>query len=123
MSSIAERAQRARRGSNRQRDLVALQAEEHDKFAVPEGTHLTQQSVDAWAEVVAQIHRTFHRSAWVFWIEPCPLVGEHNGALVIAGHPAHATWVRKRYAKHIGKAIRKLTTYRGLRVCDDGSEA
>lgn len=85
---------------------------------VPSGTTLTQQSTDAWAVVTSELYRTLHRSAITFWIGHCELVGEHNGALVIAGLEQRAEWVRKRYAKHIGKVVRQHTDYRGLKVCD-----
>lgn len=85
---------------------------------MPQGVKLTQESVDAWADVWSALHKTLHRSAIVFWIEPCPLAGELDGCLVIAGPARCTAWVRRRYAKAIGKAIRDLTPYRGLRVYD-----
>lgn len=111
-------AERARNGSKRQRDLAALQAEQAAEHAIPSTTQPSDAATEAWAEVISHAYGTFHRSALHLWIEPCELVGVDRGALVIAGRHEIAEWVRRRYARKLGKWVRELTGFKGLIVCD-----
>jgi hypothetical protein len=109
-------ADRARNGSRRKRDLAALQAER--TFPVPANVKETDAATQAWDEVARRLQRELHRSVWAMWIVHCPLLGEHNGSLVIAGHPQRAAWIRRRYAKTLGDFVRAETRYLGVFVCD-----
>lgn len=103
------------------RGLAELEADRNgnrNPHPIPSDVALTEPAERAWADVMSELYRTQHRSAITFWIAPCPLVGELDGALVIAGPPRCTEWVRRKYAKAIKKAIREVTDFEGLIVAD-----
>ena len=118
MSTQAERAERARRGSRRQRDLEALAAEQ---TAALDAIAFTDRAAEAWQLVLDtaaadSIIRPCDIETWLRPVRP----GEADGALVLAAEPRVASWLRARYGSWIGYTLQlRGAPLRGVRVIEE----
>lgn len=99
----SDRASRARNGSRRQRDLDALAAEN----APPADILPSDDATAAWTQALAELTRTLPRSVIVLWLSRTRLLGEHKRAIALGATSDVTFFLRKRYGRHIGAAVRK----------------
>lgn len=114
MSVQGQRAERARRGSRRKRDLEALRAEEGPVgvFA-PDDTRPDDRAVTAWTDALDALRDTEPFGAVENWLDPMTVLGTSQGRIVVTGSPAHVAWCRKRYASALDELVPD-----GVLICD-----
>ena len=104
------RADRARRGSRRQRDLDALAAEQ----APPDDITADPNAAGAWAKILATLRPTLPESAYLRWLEPVEAIGSRDGVLCLAT-PRSLDWYRRRYGAAVDELAR-LNGYDGFAI-------
>lgn len=120
MSSQATQADRARHGSRRRRDLLALAEERKaDVPRLPDGVEETDGSLVAWASARAVFVGLLTESTLRIWIDPLRLVGETKGALCVVAPLKICTWTIRRYGKLLGETVRASSEYRGLFIAHE----
>ena len=121
MSSQVERAERARRGSKRQRDLEALAAEQAATLAALTPTPAAER---AWSAVLerAEASPAIRPDSIETWMRPARVVGV-DGTTVVLAVPARAVyWLEHRYHGWIGMALRSCSEFFAVRVIEEPSE-
>lgn len=114
----SERAERARQGSQRQRDIAALETEERHATLPPDDVQESAAATAAFDGVRKVLQASLPPSIFESWVEPLRVLGERDGAVCVVGPRRVTTWVRRRYGRHLGDAIRGLSDYRGVFVYD-----
>jgi hypothetical protein len=104
------RADRARRGSRRQRDLDALAAEQ----APPDDITADPNAAGAWAKILATLRPTLPESAYLRWLEPVEAIGSRDGVLCLAT-PRRLGWYEERYGNTLDE-LSRLNGYDGWAI-------
>lgn len=113
------RAQRAREGSRRRRDVEALEAAaarvvEDRESRLLACLRATPAAARAWDEARDALARCVPESTFRLWLDPLGCLGESQGALyVVAGDHVYG-WASRRYSTLIGDAVRRVSDYRGV---------
>lgn len=132
MSSLAVRAERARSGSKRKRDLQALaevdditldealqlaetaEEEQASPDAFPDDITPDPNAAGAWAKILATLRPTLPESAYLRWLEPVEAIGSRDGVLCLAT-PRSLDWYRRRYGAAVDELAR-LNGYDGFAI-------
>lgn len=120
-------ADRARKGSRRQRDVDALAVEAAARNVELLSAPASPEASAAFDEALVLLRAAFPKAPGIgLFVERLRVVGALDEALVLAGDHRIVSWVRRRHAAALGEAVRKVSDYRGvyLATCepDNGDE-
>lgn len=107
---MAQRAERARNGSRRQRDreaLLELQRDEeiaqlHNQLA---GVQLDQRADEAWAKASERLADAIPEVSHECYIAPLEVLGRRGDELWVTARSAIVAWTERRYGALISKAL------------------
>jgi hypothetical protein len=105
----AVRAERARQGSQRHRDTVALAAVEMEN-AKARVTPASPENRQAWETILTELRRVLPASTFHAWVEPLRLVGVDDGVLLVAG-PVNQRHAIERVSNALGTPTRIATAH------------
>ena len=118
MSAQAQRAQRARNGSRRKRDLDALRAEATPLVPVPADVKPDDRAATAWADALDTLRFRLPFGSVENWLDPLTVLGVAGNCIVVTGHPRNVDWTRKRYAAALSELVGP--DFAGVLICDRG---
>jgi hypothetical protein len=106
------RAERARRGSRRKRDLAALEAERRAAAELlrerSEGG-LSPGAEASWESARSLLRDTLGTETFRLWFEPLRPLAVRDGVLYLAGPSRVVRWVERRYRELLESALRRGT--------------
>jgi hypothetical protein len=112
-SKLLERAERARAGSRRQRDLDALATVMRAQRGSVEAS---PQAVAVWDQVLEGLRGRVSASAFDSWLEPVACIGTIENAIAVEAPERVMSWLTRRYASFLGESIRAASDFAGLRI-------
>lgn len=122
MSIIEIRAERARNGSKRKRDLQALAEvnarEAASRFA---GVQVTERSMTAFLKMKSTLKERVPTATFDLWIEPLRCEGEIDGQLLLSGPARVTTWIERRYLGAIADVVGQVSDFTGVGVAPAGA--
>ena len=117
--TVEERAERARNGSRRQRDLEALA--DVQRVPIPDDVEQDDSVVTIWAAALDSLRARDSVTAAAAvenWLDPLTVLGVSDDHIVVTGHPRNVDWTRKRYAATLSVLVRP--DFAGVLICDGG---